>query len=56
MTISELSRRSGVARTTLNVIYHGKGKGIFFETADKICLTLGCSLGELFEHIPDDLD
>lgn len=46
--ISELSRKTGIARSTLTAIYYDKSTGIKFDTLKKICDALEISPGEFF--------
>lgn len=52
MRVSELSKLSGISQNALNKIYHGKTKGIDFDTLDKLCTVLKCTTEDLFSHIP----
>ncbi|MFT9116532.1 MAG: helix-turn-helix transcriptional regulator [Sporolactobacillus sp.] len=47
MGISELSRKTGLSRTTIFNLYYEKSKGIEFVTLDKICKALQCSIDEI---------
>ena len=53
MKMSELSRETGIANNALSDLYHEKVKGVQFETLDKICKALNCSLFDLLEYVPD---
>ena len=44
--LSEISRNTGVSRTTLYSLYHEKSKGIQFDTLEKLCTYLNCSIGD----------
>jgi putative transcriptional regulator len=52
--MSELQRLTGLSHTTIINLYYDRTKNISFETMDKICDALEISLGELFEHIPNE--
>lgn len=47
MSISKLSRKTGLSRTTIFNLYYEKSKGIEFVTLDKICKALQCSIEEV---------
>lgn len=47
MNISDVSRGTGISRTTLSSLYHESGKGINFDTLGRLCLYLNCEVGEL---------
>ena len=46
--ISELSRKTGISRTTLTALYYDRAKGADFHTIEKICAALSCGLTDLF--------
>lgn len=48
MRISELSRRTGISRTTLTALSSNQSKGIQFDTFDTICDFLKVSPNDLF--------
>ena len=50
--VAELSRRTGISKYALHRLYHEKNKGIEFGTLEKLCLALGCSVGDLLEYVP----
>ena len=52
LRISDLSKRTGISRTTLTALTHNQGKGIQFDTFDSICSVLKVSPGDLFIHEP----
>ena len=53
MKTSELSRKTGISQNALLKLYHDKADRVRFDTLDKICSALGCSVGELLEHVDD---
>ncbi len=50
---ADLSRQTGVSKFALHKIYHEKNKGIEFETLNKLCKALQCSVCDLLEYVPD---
>lgn len=52
LKIRDVSEATGVSRTTLTALNYNQGKGVQFETLDKICTFLDISPGELFSHFP----
>ena len=52
MKMAELSRMTGISKNALSDVYYEKGKAIRFETLEKICEALGCTVGELIEYQP----
>jgi len=51
MKMSELSKQSGVSKTTVLNLYHENAKGITFEVLEKIGATLDCEISDLLEFI-----
>lgn len=50
INISELSRKTGLSRTTIFNLYYEKSKGIEFITLDRICKALHCSIDEIIAY------
>ena len=51
---SEVARRTGINKNTLSYLYNEKVSGIRFDTLEKLCKFLDCSIGELIEYVPDE--
>lgn len=51
---SEVARKTGINKNTLSSLYHEKISGIRFDTLEKLCKFLNCSIGELIEYVPDE--
>jgi putative transcriptional regulator len=51
--IAELHRLTEISASTLSKLYNEKTNMISFHTVEKLCDLLDCSVGELFEYIPD---
>jgi putative transcriptional regulator len=47
MRITDVSRASGLPRTTVTAHYFGREKGITFDTLAKICRALDCGPGDV---------
>lgn len=47
--ISDVSKETGISRTTLTNIYYKKSKSISTETLEKLCLYLDCDIGEFLK-------
>ncbi len=54
MKMAELSRITGISKNALSDVYYEKGKQIRYETLEKICEALGCTVGDLIEYQPDN--
>ena len=51
---SEVARKTGINKNTLSSLYNEKISGIRFDTLERLCKFLNCSIGELIEYIPDE--
>lgn len=49
LTITDVSKATGISRTTLNALFYKRAKGIQFQTLLVLCKFLKCEIGELFE-------
>ncbi len=56
MKMAELSRITGISKNALSEVYYEKGKQIRYETLEKLCAALGCTVGELIEYQPDNTE
>lgn len=52
--ISELADMTGLHRNGITKLYNEKTDGIKFETLEKLCRALDCSVEELIEIIEDE--
>lgn len=52
LKISELYEETGISKTTLMAIAENSGKGVQFETVDKLCNYLGVTPCEFFDYSP----
>ena len=50
MKMAELSRRTNINQHAIADLYYERAKAIYFDTLDKICEALGCSVSELVEY------
>ena len=51
---SEVARKTGINKNTLSSLYNEKVSGIRFDTLERLCKFLNCSIGELIEYIPEE--
>ena len=49
MKMSELAERANLNKNTVLNLYHDRSTGIKFEVLDKLCRTLDCQPGHIFE-------
>jgi putative transcriptional regulator len=53
MSVLALHRATGIAYTTLHALYHGDATRYDAQTLDKLCAALGCTVGDILEHLPE---
>lgn len=53
LNVAETARIAGVKYSTVQNLYKDETKGIEFETLNKLCYALECSVSDLFTYIPD---
>ncbi len=51
MSVYRLSQLTGLSEITLTKFLKRKGKGVHYNTLDRICDALKCTPGDLLEHI-----
>ncbi|MFD1126645.1 helix-turn-helix domain-containing protein [Paenibacillus provencensis] len=49
-SLKEVAAETGISRTTLTALYYEKGKGVQFDTIDKLCGYFNVEVGELLER------
>ncbi|ALR18153.1 helix-turn-helix domain-containing protein [Vibrio natriegens] len=49
LKIADVVRDTGINRSTVNRLFHETNNRIDFDTLEKICLYLNCSVGDLLE-------
>lgn len=52
-SITEISKATGISRSTLTLLSNGTSKGIQFDTLEKICYFLDCTPNDLIKIAPD---
>jgi len=55
LKISDLSRDTGINRGTATRLYHETAERVDIEVINSLCLYFKCSVGDLFEYIPDSV-
>lgn len=53
MQIADLANAAGVSYDTAKRFWYGNSKGINWETLAALCEALDCSVGDLFEYVPE---
>lgn len=54
LLIDDVAKACGMHRYTLSRIYRNETANISFESLDALCNGLNVTVGELFEHVPND--
>ncbi len=47
--ISDVSRATGISRTTLTNLYYGRGESLSYKVLERLCTHFGCTASELLE-------
>ena len=53
LKISDLARETGLHRNTITLLYKEEAFRVELDAMEKLCDFLGCTVGELFEYVPD---
>lgn len=54
LKISDVVRDTGINRSTVNRLFHETNNRVDFDTLEKLCIYLECTVGELLEVVPDE--
>mgnify|MGYP002468299236 FL=1 len=52
--MAELSRMTGVSKTTINAMYHDRVRKIDYGVLERICKVLECKLSDVLEYVEED--
>lgn len=53
VTLTELSKTTGINRVTLSKIVNQRGYSTVTDNIDKLCQFFGCQVGELMEYVDE---
>lgn len=53
--MAELSRMTGVSKTTINAMYHDRVRKIDYGVLERICKALDCGLSDILEYVEEDV-
>lgn len=53
MKVVDVARATGLHRNTVTLLYQETATRIEVEAIEKLCALFTCSVGELFEYVPD---
>jgi len=54
--MAELSRMTGVSKTTINAMYHDRVRKIDYGVLERICKALDCGLSDILEYVEEDFE
>ena len=54
LKISDVAKVTGLNRSTVTALYRESATRIELPAIETLCRLFGCSVGELFEYIPDN--
>lgn len=49
-TIKQVSEKTGLARSTITVLYHDTAKRVNYDTVEKLCELFNCTVADIFEY------
>ena len=52
--MAELSRMTGVSKTTINAMYHDRVRKIDYGVLERICSALDCGLSDILEYVEEN--
>jgi len=54
LKIADVARMTGLHRNGIEKIYYERTGGIQWDTLDRLCRALDCTVGDLIEYVPDE--
>jgi len=54
LKIADLARETGLHRNTITLLYKEEAARIELDAMEKLCDYFNCSVGELFEYVPEN--
>jgi len=56
LKVSDVARMTGLHRNAISRLYKEESGGIQWDTLERLCKALDCTVADLIEYIPDDQD
>lgn len=54
LNMQDVVRETGLSKNTVRALFYETGKGVQFETIEKVCRFLECEISDLFELKKED--
>lgn len=56
MKIVDVARETGLHRNSVTLLYDETASRVDLATIQQLCMLFNCSVGDLFEYVPDDVE
>ncbi|MEE9319320.1 MAG: helix-turn-helix transcriptional regulator [Granulosicoccus sp.] len=56
MKIADVARETGLNRNTVTLLYKETANRLELDAIDKLCELFECEVGELLEHVPEEME
>lgn len=56
LKIADVARETNLHRNTITLLYDERAVRVDLEVMEKLCTLFGCTVGDLFEYIPEEQD
>jgi putative transcriptional regulator len=53
LRITDVAKATGLNRSTITALYRETATRVDLAAVEQLCQLFSCSVGELFEHVPD---
>lgn len=54
LKVADVARATGLHRNTVSALYYERANRVDLESIQVLCKFFDCTVGELFEYIPDE--
>ena len=54
LKIADVARETNLHRNTITLLYDERAVRVDLDVMEKLCALFGCTVGDLFEHIPEE--
>lgn len=56
LKIADVARETNLHRNTITLLYDERAVRVDLDVMEKLCALFGCTVGDLFEYIPEEQD